>query len=57
MLASTFVMEPGNIPSVTVAFGTSAALGAVGNMGEDCDTANASVGMYAAEPDVTITIK
>ena len=49
-------MEPGNIPSVTVAFGTSAALGAVGNMGEDCDTANASVGMYAAEPDVTITI-
>ncbi len=56
VLASTFVMEPGNIPSVTVAFGTSAALGAVGNMGEDCDTANASVGMYAAEPDVTITI-
>ena len=57
VLASTFVMEPGNIPSVTVAFGTSAALGAVGNMGEDCDTANASVGMYAAEPDVTVTIK
>ena len=56
-LASTFTMEPGNIPSVEVAFGTSAAVGAVGNMGEDCDTSSASVGLYAAEPDVTVTIK
>ena len=56
-LASTFTMEPGNIPSVEVAFGTSAAVGAIGNMGEDCDTSSASVGLYAAEPDVTVTIK
>ena len=56
VLANTFTMEPGNIPSVTVAFGTSAALGATGNMTANCNTANASIGMYAAEPDVTVTI-
>ncbi len=56
-LASTFKMEPGDIPTVEVAFGTSAAVGAIGDMGAACNTVSASVGMYAAEPDVTVTIK
>ncbi len=55
-LASTFTMVQGNIPSVTVAFGTSAALGAIDNMTSDCDTVGSAKGLYAAEPDVTVTI-
>ena len=55
-LASTFVMEPGNIPSVTIAFGTSAAVGAIDDMGDSCETVGAAKGLYAAEPDVTVTI-
>ena len=56
-LASTFVMEPGNIPSVSIAFGTSAAVGAIDDMGDDCETVDENVGLYAAEPDVTVTIE
>ena len=55
-LASTFIMEPGNIPSVTIAFGTSAAVGAIDDMGDSCETVGAAKGLYAAEPDVTVTI-
>ena len=56
-LASTFIMEPGNIPSVSIAFGTSAAVGAIDDMGDDCETVDENVGLYAAEPDVTVTIE
>ena len=56
-LASTFKMVPGNIPSVEVAFGTSNAVGAIDDMGDDCDSVGAAKGLYAAEPDVTVTIK
>ena len=55
-LASTFIMEPGNIPSVSIAFGTSAAVGAIDDMGDSCETVGAAKGLYAAEPDVTVTI-
>ena len=50
-------MIPGDIPSVEIAFGTSNAVGAQGDMESACDTVSSSVGMYAAEPDVTVTIK
>ena len=56
-LATTFTMVQGNIPSVTVAFGTSAAVGAIDDMGDACETVGAAKGLYAAEPDVTVTIK
>tara|TARA_B100001540_G_C15705936_1_gene596151 strand:- start:285 stop:1007 length:723 start_codon:yes stop_codon:yes gene_type:complete len=56
-LASTFTMEPGNIPAVEVAFGTTNAVGAIDDMGDDCDSVGAAKGLYAAEPDVTVTIK
>ena len=56
-LASTFIMEPGNIPSVSIAFGTSAAVGAIDDMGDSCETVGAAKGLYAAEPDVTVTIE
>ena len=36
-LASTFTMVPGNIPSVEVAFGTTNAVGAIGNMTSNCN--------------------
>ena len=55
-LASTFTMVPGNIPSIKIAFGTSNAVGATGDMEASCNTVSSSVGMYAAEPDVTVTI-
>ena len=56
-LASTFTMKPGNIPSIKIAFGTSAAVGAIDDMGDDCDSVGAAKGLYAAEPDVTVTIE
>ena len=56
-LANTFTMTQGNIPSITVAFGTSAAVGAIDDMGDSCETVGAAKGLYAAEPDVTVTIK
>ena len=55
-LASTFTMAPGDIPSVTVAFGTDNAVGAIDDMGDSCETVGAAKGLYAAEPDVTVTI-
>ena len=56
-LANTFTMVPGNIPSVEIAFGTSNAVGAIGNMTSNCNQSGADKGLYAAEPDVTVTIK
>ena len=56
-LANTFIMEPGNIPSVTIAFGTDNAVGGIDDMGDSCETVGAAKGLYAAEPDVTVTIE
>ncbi len=56
-LAKTFTLVPGNIPSIKIAFGTSAALGATDDMGDACTTVGAAKGLYAAEPDVTVTIE
>ena len=57
-LTDTFTMTAGTLPSVTIAFGTATAVGAVGNMTSDCDgTVSATLGMYGAEPDITVTIK
>ena len=35
----------------------SAAVGAIDDMGDSCETVGAAKGLYAAEPDVTVTIK
>ena len=57
-LTTNFTMTTGIIPTVSIAFGTATAVGAMGNMTSDCSaTESASLGMYAAEPDITITIK
>ena len=57
-LTTNFTMTTGIIPTVSIAFGTATAVGAMGNMTSNCAaTESASLGMYAAEPDITITIK
>ena len=44
-------------PKIQELFGTTNAVGAIDNMGDDCDSVGAAKGLYAAEPDVTVTIK
>ena len=58
-LAAPLTLKSGVIPTVKVAFGTSNAIGAAGNMNTSaaCDTGSASVGLYGAAPDVSITIQ
>ena len=58
-LAAPLTLKSGVIPTVKVAFGTSNAIGAAGNMQTSaaCDTGSASVGLYGAAPDVTITFE
>jgi len=57
-LTTNFTMTTGIIPTVSIAFGTATAVGAAGNMTSDCDgTESATLGMYGAEPDITVTIK
>ena len=57
-LTETLTMTAGIIPSVSIAFGTATAVGAAGNMTSDFDgTVSATLGMYGAEPDITVTIK
>ena len=56
-LATNFIMSPGNIPNIKIAFGTSNAVGATDDMGDACETVGAGKGLYAAEPDVTVTIE
>ena len=58
-LAKTLTLKSGVIPTAKVAFGTSNAIGAAGNMQTSaaCDTGSASVGLYGAAPDVTITFE
>jgi len=52
---NSFVLKAGKIPTIKVAFGTDTATGATGNMGGDCGTRSATVGMYAGPPDVSVS--
>ena len=56
-LVSPVVMQPGQIPTMTIAFGTSTALGYAGSSGGCAATAGETQGLFGAKPDVTITIK
>ena len=58
-LEAPLTLIPGKFPTVKVAFGTSAAIGAAGNMNTSaaCDTGSASVGLYGAAPDVTVSFE
>jgi len=59
VLATPLTLKTGVIPTVKVAFGTSNAIGAAGNMQTSaaCDTGTASIGLYGAAPDVTVTFE
>ena len=56
-LDTTLTLKAGVIPTVKIAFGTSLALEAVGNMGNCAQNAAAKVGFIAAEPDISITFE
>tara|TARA_B110000977_G_scaffold35941_1_gene48072 strand:- start:69 stop:788 length:720 start_codon:yes stop_codon:yes gene_type:complete len=58
-LTTPLTLKPGTFPTVKVAFGTEAAIGAAGNMNTSaaCDTGSASVGLYGAAPDVSVTFE
>jgi len=57
-LTKPLTIKPGAFPTVKVAFGTSTAIGAVGNMTDACTATGATaVGLYGAAPDVTITFE
>ena len=56
-LDTTLTLKAGVIPTVKIAFGTSQALEAVGNMGNCAQNAAAAVGFIAAEPDISITFE
>ena len=49
-------LEPGKIPTLQLAFGTSAALGYEGSSGGCAATAGQTQGLYGAKPDVTATV-
>ena len=55
-LTAPITLKAGSLPSVKIAFGTSQAVEAVGNMGDCTQNIAAQVGFIAAEPDITITI-
>ena len=50
-------MKVGKIASVSIAFGTSTATGATGNMTSDCNAKANNKGMYADSPDVSVTFQ
>ena len=56
-LSGDLTIKAGEFPTATVAFGTSSAISAAGNMNTSaaCDTGSATVGLYGAEPDVTVS--
>ena len=58
-LSSPLKIKPGQFPTVKVAFGTTNAIGAQGDMNDSaaCDTGTAAIGLYGAAPDVTITFE
>ena len=49
-------LEPGKIPTLKLAFGTSGALGYVGASGGCTTTGAEQQGLYGAKPDVTATV-
>ena len=57
VLASTLIITGGRIPAAKIAFGTTNAVGASGDMEDACTTVGAAVGLYAAAPDVTISFE
>ena len=50
-------IKGGRIPTAKIAFGTSTAVGAIGDMADNCNTNAAQVGLYASEPDVSISFE
>tara|TARA_B100000795_G_scaffold227799_1_gene184266 strand:- start:58 stop:510 length:453 start_codon:yes stop_codon:yes gene_type:complete len=58
-LTEDLTLKAGEFPTVKVAFGTSSAIAAAGNMNTSaaCDTGSATVGLYGAEPDVTVSFE
>ena len=59
-LSEALTIKAGEFPTVKVAFGTSSALAAAGNMaggGTACGTKSKTVGLYGAEPDVTVSFE
>jgi len=56
-LQAPVTIQPGQIPTMTIAFGTSEALGYAGSSGGCAATAGETQGLFGASPDVTITIK
>ena len=51
----SLTLKLGKIPTVKIAFGTATAVTAAGDMGDDCGTNGATVGLHANKPDVSIT--
>ena len=58
-LSSPLTIKAGQFPTVKVAFGTSNAIGAQGDMNDEaaCDTGTDEIGLYGAAPDVTISFE
>jgi hypothetical protein len=61
-LTTPLTIKAGQFPTVKIAFGTSNAIGAAGDMAAGgasaaCGTGSATVGLYGAAPDVTITFE
>ena len=56
-LESSLTLKTGSFPTVKVAFGTSTAITAVGNMGAACGTGSAAAGLLGSAPDVTVSFE
>ena len=56
-LTNPLIIKGGRIPTAKVAFGTSKALGYVGGDGLCTTNGGETQGLYAAEPDVTVTFE
>ena len=56
-LTNPLIIKGGRIPTAKIAFATSNAVGAIGNMGGDCGTADEDQGLYAAAPDTSVTFE
>ena len=55
-LTAPITLKPGQIPTMTLAFGFSEALGYAGSDGGCASTAGEAQGLYGSSPNVTITI-
>ena len=56
-LVAPVILKPGEIPTMTIAFGTNEALGYSGSSGGCAAAAGEQQGLFGSSPDVTITIK